>query len=198
MSIKEDIESIKSDMVGDGKSLEIVIKIERQLKKHKAKIYATFAIAAIIIIANISNNYIQEERKFAANEAFLALSKDSTNTNAKMILSEKNPALLALLELQTAAKTNNIEKLKQLQNSPIEIVATLASYQITANSDDKNALEQYLLNEKALMKDFARLQLAQKQYKSGELNAAHDSLSQIPFTSMLKNSSSSFEHYGLK
>ena len=55
MSIKEDIESIKSDMVGDGKSLEIVIKIERQLKKHKAKIYATFAIAAIIIIANISN-----------------------------------------------------------------------------------------------------------------------------------------------
>jgi hypothetical protein len=194
VSIKEDIESIKSDMVGDGKSLEIVLKIERFIKKHRSKIYSTIAILIVIFIANIANNVMQESRKSEANSAYLTLLKEPSNSSARTTLQDKNPALLELITLKAAATSGDTATLETLTKSKTPIIASLANYQLLVIKNDTAALESYVLNDKALLKEFAILQLAHRYYENNEAQKAQDLLAQIPFTSMLKNSANSFEH----
>jgi len=139
---------------------------------------------------------MEMNKKLAANEAYLEYVK--TKDASKLdVIKEKNPALYTLLSLQKAVSDKDLEGLKKLSSSDIRIVADLAKYHVAILSNDTKTIADYTMEENALLKDFASLQLAYKLYSEGKQKEARDALKKIAFESQLKKSANYLEHYGL-
>ena len=196
MGIKEDIESIKDDLVGESRFLEQYIKVEAYIKKHKIKI----AVIVVALIALLVGNYVMESmenaRKMAANKAYLAYMQNGNEAELENI-KDNNPALFTLLSLKKAVKEQNLENLSTLSKNDNPIIAKIARYHHVILSGDAKAMETYALEEKAFLKDFTALQLAFKLYEAGDHKGAQEALRKIPFESQLKKSAGQLEHYGL-
>lgn len=196
MALKDDIESIKNDLVGESRFLEQYIKIEDYFKKHKKKILTVAGIVLVLLIGNYLSGVMEMNKKLAANEAYLEYVK--TKDASKLdVIKEKNPALYTLLSLQKAVSDKDLEGLKKLSSSDIRIVADLAKYHVAILSNDTKTIADYTMEENALLKDFASLQLAYKLYSEGKQKEARDALKKIAFESQLKKSANYLEHYGL-
>lgn len=196
MALKDDIESIKNDLVGESRFLEQYIKIEDYFKKHKKKILTVLGVVVVLLIGNYISGVMAMNKKLAANEAYLEYVQ--TNDAAKLdVIKEKNPALFTLLSLQKAVADKDVESLKQLSGNEIKIVADLAKYHVAILGGDTETIADYTMEEKVLLKDFASLQLAYKLYSEGKQKEAKDALKKIAFESQLKKSANYLEHYGL-
>lgn len=196
MALKDDIESIKNDLVGESRFLEQYIKIEEYFKKHKKKILTVIGVIVILLIGNYISGVMAMNKKLAANEAYLAYTKTKDASQLE-IVKENNPALYTLLSLQKAVADKDIDTLKALSKNEIRIVAKLANYHVAILTGDTDTINDYTMEEKAILKDFASLQLAYKLYSEGKQKEAKDALKKIAFESQLKKSANYLEHYGL-
>lgn len=196
MALKDDIESIKNDLVGESRFLEQYIKIEDYFKKHKKKILTVIGLVVILLVGNYISGVMAMNKKLAANEAYLEYVKSKDASKLETVKAN-NPALYTLLSLQKAVADKDVEGLKSLSSSEIKIVADLAKYHVTILEGDTDTISDYTLEEKALLKDFASLQLAYKLYSEGKQKEAKDALKKIAFESQLKKSANYLEHYGL-
>ncbi len=196
MALKDDIESIKNDLVGESRFLEQYIKIEEYFKKHKKKILTVIGIVVILLLGNYISGVMAMNKKLAANEAYLAYAQSKDAAKLEEVKAN-NPALYTLLSLQKAVADKDIEALKELSGNEIKIVADLAKYHVAILSNDAKTISDYTLEEKALLKDFASLQLAYKLYTEGKQKEAKEALKKIAFESQLKKSANYLEHYGL-
>ena len=196
MGIKEDIESIKDDLVGESRFLEQYIKVEAYIKKHKIKIMVVVVAIVALLVGNYIMDSMDNARKMAANKAYLAYLQSGNEAELNEVR-ENNPALYTLLSLKKAVKEQNLDALKTLSQDSNPIVAKIARYHSVILSGDVKAMEAYALEEKAFLKDFTALQLAFKLYEAGDHKAAQEALRKIPFESQLKKSAGQLEHYGL-
>ena len=196
MALKDDIESIKNDLVGESRFLEQYIKIEDYFKKHKKKILTLVGAALILLIGNYVNNTMVMNQKLAANDAYLAYVKDGDASKLDVIKAD-NPALYTLLTLKKAVADKDMDTLKALSTNDMGIIAKLAKYHLAILSGDTKTIADYTLEEQAFLKDFASLQLAYELYSEGKQKEAKDALKRIAFESQLKKSANYLEHYGL-
>ncbi len=196
MGIKDDIESIKDDLIGESRFLEQYIKVEAYFKKHKLKVLLILGAVIVLIAGNLIMGGIESAKKTAANTAYLDYVKTGNDADMEKI-KENNPALFTLLSLKKAVKEQNLEALKTLSQNENPIVAKIARYHQVILSADLKAMQSYAVEEKAFLKDFTALQLAFKLYEAGDHKAAQEALRAIPFESQLKKSAGQLEHYGL-
>ena len=197
MALKDDIESIKNDLIGESRFLEQYIKIEDYFKKHKKKVVTIISVALILLIGNVVASVIESSKRDAANEAYIAYAANPTDKAQLAVIQSKNPALFTLIELKQAVADADMEKLKVLAGNENSMLAGLAKYHMAILSGDTKTIEEYALQEGSMLKDFASLQLAYTYFKEGNQKAARDTLKKIPFESQLKKSAAYLEHYGL-
>jgi len=195
VGFKEDMESIKSDIVGEGRFLEQYVKIENFIKRHKMKLYGLFAVVVIVIGANIVSDYNQEQKRMAANEAYNTLLKDPTNESAKKSLQANAPLFYDLLALKEAVKAKDIQTLSTLSASANPLIAQFATYQLAVVKGDNASLA--AIKQEGGLGDFARFMQAFNALEKGEMELGHRMLAGIGFSSPLKNGASALEHYGI-
>jgi hypothetical protein len=197
LALKDDIESIKNDLIGESRFLEQYIKIEDYLKKHRKKMTILVGVVVALLLGSLISNILESNKRNAANEAYLAYAANPDDKAQLAVIQAKNPLLSTLIELKLAVAVSDTKKLETLAKTENKMLAGLAKYHLAILSGDTKTINEYTLEEGAMLKDFAALQLAYAHFKEGNQKAARDALKKIPFESQLKKSAAYLEHYGL-
>ena len=82
MSIKENVDYVKTELSSEEKFLENFVRSERFFKKYKTLIFAFVAIIIVAPIGILIKNKIDESNKFEANIAFNKVLENSNDAKA--------------------------------------------------------------------------------------------------------------------
>ena len=192
MSLKENIEAIKEELSAEEKFLESVIKTESFYKKNKKLIISVLIAVLVGVIGSMGYNYIKRQKELKSNEIYLSLLQKPDQAK-KEELQSINPKLYNLYMMQVALKNNDVNELKNLQNSINDpILKDLITYQIA--SLEKKGLLKYASSD-TIMKDFAKLNAAYLELEKGDHKKADEILNMIAPTSTLYQIVQSLKHY---
>ena len=191
MSLKENIEAVKTELNTEEQFLESMIKFERVFKEYKYY-FITIAVGVVLFTIGYNiKNYLDEEKLSAANSAFISLQKDPNDKTAIATLKENNSKLYGIFRMQTLIKSGKtVDK-----NSLDDIQKSLVEYYEASNSLSKEKLSAYANSDNSILKDFATLQEGYLFLKEKNSKTANIKFSQIPVNSPLKDITKSFNHY---
>ena len=157
MSLKENIDMVKEELNQEEKLFESAVRTERFVKKYKMPLISIISAVFVVLVGNSIYQASLSSAQTASNEAYIKLLQDPSDTKAVSTLEDKNPSLYDAWRLQTALKNNDAVVLESLKSSSSSIVADLASYESAALKRDRVALNEYTLNQEAVLKDLAVL-----------------------------------------
>jgi hypothetical protein len=197
VSIKEQVEYAKEELTQDEKLLAGLIRAERFYKRNRMLILGIVGIVVAGGVGYALMDYMKEQRLLRANEAFLALQKNPSDTKALETLKKENPALAELFEVREAIAAGDTGALKKLTSSKDPVVADLAIYHAAAYDRDVKELREYRMKSDALLKDFAIFDEAYLLIEQGKVAEAHERLALIPEGSPLKPAATMLAHYGI-
>lgn len=196
MSYKEEIEAIKTDIIGEGKFLEYYMHFEKFYKKYKVVILGIIVALVALFAYSKFSEYQNEQRVMEATASFNRLLETPGDKNLEMQLKAKSEKLYDLYLLSNATKAADKKTLEELSKEQ-GLVGKIASYQLASLSKDLKAIEEAKSGENAVFKELATLQAALLKAKSGDNQGAKEELSKIPATSSLKNLSDAIGHLGI-
>lgn len=189
MSIKENVDYVKTELSSEEKFLENFVKGERFFKKYKTLIFAFIAITIVAIIAIFIKNNIDESNKLEANIAFNKVLENSNNSEALAILKEKNPKLydVALfLQAKKEAKSVDIN---------VPLLKELSKYQAALSNKNISELDNLSMQNDFLLKEFAIFNKALFLTNEGKFDDAKKTLALIPQTSKAFELAKLLNHY---
>lgn len=190
MSIKDDVDYVKTELSGDEKVLESAFKLETLYKKHKFKLWG-IAIALVAFFAGTAIQESMHEAKLVkANEAFVTLQSNSDDASALNALKENNPALFELYSYAQASQKQDIKTLEALSNSKNAVIADASAY--TAGVLKKKPVDSALYAEMSLFQE------AYLAIKSGDAKRAKSKLEEIDERSPLVVISGFLKHSIIK
>ncbi|HIC45048.1 MAG TPA: hypothetical protein EYO73_12450 [Sulfurimonas sp.] len=198
MSLKENIDMVKEELNQEEKLFESAVKIERFVKTYKMPLISIFGAILFVILGDSVYQANLASAKTASNDAYTLLLKDPSDAKAASVLEDNNPSLYNAWKLQIALKDKDIKALESLKISSSDIVADLASYELATIQKDKAALNEYSLEQDAVLKDLAILNEAVLLMKEGKIEEAHTRLKMIDTRSPLHKTVNLLEHYGVK
>lgn len=198
MSLKENIDMVKEELNQEEKFFESAVKTERFVKKYKMPLISTIAAIIVVLVGNGIYQANLSSSITASNEAYLTLQTNPEDEAAVQALKENNTALYDGWKLQTALKTHDEAALEALKSSSSKVVADLATYELAALKKDKAALNEYALNQDAVLKELALLNEAILLMKEGKTDEAKARLSMIGDKSSLEKMVKLLQHYGVK
>jgi len=190
VSIQDDVKYVKSELSGDEKILESAFKLETLYKKYKLLIWGIVAAVFLFFAGSTAMESLHNARLADANEAFLTLQKNPSDTSAQEVLKTKNPALFELFTFSQAAQKQDISALKTLTSSTNEVIADSSKY-VTATLEKKET-------ESKLYKEMADLEAAYLALKSGNVNHAKEKLELIDGRSAVAPLATLLKHAALK
>ena len=190
LSIKDNINEVKDKFESDEKMLASAFKIEKIYKKYKFLIIGTVGAIILFFGGKAVMGMMEENRLASANEAYIKLSKNATDTDALAQLKEKNPILFELFEYKNAMENNNTEILKRLSSSKNELLSDIAGYHLAIMEGTEAKSDLY--------SEVASLNNAHLLIKDGKISEANDELSSIEEKSPLYNISKIMKHYVIK
>jgi hypothetical protein len=190
LSITETINEAKKELSNDEHMLASAFKAEKLYKKHKFKLFAVIAIAALYFGGTALNDYNTKQKLLAGNEALATLQTDPKNTTALEALKSNNPALFELFSYQTAIKNADTSTLKTLSSSDNHIIADMSAYNL-ALLEGKPAKSE-------LYGDVARVDNAYLLIKDGKVSEAKEELDAISEDSPVYSISKMIKHYSIK
>ena len=156
-------------------------------------------VAVIVVLVGNSIYQINLSQTISkSNAAYLTLLSAPGDTEASKVLQETNPELYDAWQLKIALEAADIEKLTSLKKSSSSVIADLASYEVAALNKDKAALNEYALNQDAILKDMAILDEAVLLMKEGKTVEAKERLKLIDEDSSFQKMVSLLQHYGVK
>lgn len=189
MSIKENVDYVKTELSSEEKFLENFVKGERFFKKYKTLIFAFIAITIVAIIGIFIKNNIDESNKLEANIAFNKVLENSNNSEALAILKEKNPKLydVALfLQAKKEAKSVDIN---------VPLLKELSKYQSALNNKNISELDNLSMQNDFLLKEFAIFNKALLLTNEEKFDEAEKTLALIPQTSKAFELAKLLNHY---
>lgn len=198
LSLKENIDMVKEELNSEEKFFENAVKTERFVKKYKNMLIGAVAGVVIIVTAMALYSSNQDAKIEAANRAFSALQKDSTNKQAAAELEQVNPALFDVWQLSNAITSKDAPALKKLSKSKTVAVSDMASYELAALNSDVKLLENYAYQQNAIYKDLALVESAVLLIEKNEVEAAHQKLQGVTSNSPMYDLSRMLLHYGAK
>jgi hypothetical protein len=195
LSLKENIDAIKSELSTEEQFLESIIKIERVYKKYKKPIIAAAVTVVFVFAGYAVSNYIKKVNIKTSNEAYLTLLKNPDNKEALKVLQNKNTPLYNAYLFQKAMKEKEIQSLLSLSNGQDPIIADIAAYQSAVLKADEKKISAYSYRQNGILKNFTLLEDGYLLLKEGKIKEAKEKFSQIPHTSALKSVAINLEHY---
>lgn len=189
MSIKENVDYVKTELSSEEKFLENFVKGERFFKKYKTLIFAFIAITIVAIIAIFIKNNIDESNKLEANIAFNKVLENSNNSEALAILKEKNPKLYDVaLFLQAKKEAKNVD-------INVPLLKELSKYQSALNNKNISELDNLSMQNDFLLKEFAIFNKALLLTNEEKFDEAKKTLALIPQTSKAFELAKLLNHY---
>lgn len=198
MSLKENIDMVKEELNQEDKLFETAVKTERFVKKYKMPLISFVVAVVAVLIGNSIYQLNLSQTISKSNAAYLTLLSSPSDTEANKVLKETNPELYDAWQLKVALADADEVKLEALRSSSSSVVADLASYELAALKKDKAALNEYALNQDAILKDMAILNEAVLLMKEGKTAEAKERLSLIDEDSSFKKMVALLQHYGVE
>ena len=189
MSIKENVDYVKSELSSEEKFLENFVKGERFFKKYKTLIFAFVAVILIGSVGFFIKNSIAQSNKLEANIAFNKVLENSNDTQALADLKEKNPELydVALfLQAKKDAKSVDIN---------VPLLKELSKYSAALANKNISELDNLSMQNDFLLKEFAIFNKALFLTNEGKFNEAKTTLALIPQTSKAFELAKLLNHY---
>ena len=189
MSIKENVDYVKTELSSEEKFLENFVKGERFFKKYKTLIFAFVAIILVGFIAFFIKNSIAQSNKLEANIAFNKVLENGNDTQALADLKEKNPELydVALfLQAKKDAKSVDIN---------VPLLKELSKYSAALANKNISELDNLSMQNDFLLKEFAIFNKALFLTNEGKFNEAKTTLALIPQTSKAFELAKLLNHY---
>ena len=190
MSIKDDVKYVKKELSADEQVLESALKLETYYNKYKRKIWTILALIVLLFFGKIAFDAVQDSRMNSANEALLALQKDSKNSEALSVLQSNNPALYELYSYAEAVKSKDAKTLEELAKSKNALIADISQYtsQVLASKS----------SDSVYYKEMSLLEDAYLALKAGKGNAAKEKLELIDARSPVAPIADLLKHYTIK
>ena len=189
MSIKENVDYVKTELSSEEKFLENFVKGERFFKKYKTLIFGFIAVIFIGIIAIFIKNHLDESNKFEANIAFNKVLENSNDSQALADLKEKSPQLYDIaifLQAKNESKQTDIN---------VPLLKELSKYQTALANKSISELDNLSMQKDFLLKEFAIFNKALLLTNEGKFNEAKTSLALIPETSKAHELAKLLNHY---
>jgi hypothetical protein len=190
VSIKDELNYVKTELSADEKVLESAFRLESFLKRHKNKLVGV-AIAAIAgTIAYNGYAFYEASKLEAANGALLTLQRNPNDKSALSLLKENAPRLYEHFILQEAAEKGDVDTVKVLETSGNEVVADMSRYSA--------AVLQRKTTNSTLYRELALLEEAYAALKRGDRETAIAKLELIDERSPASGAAMLLRHAALK
>lgn len=188
MSIKENVDYVKTELSSEEKFLENFVKGERFFKKYKTLIFAFIVIIIVGSIGIIIKKNIDNANKFEANVA-LNNYFNNGDKNALEILKNNNQKLYEIALFLDAKKENKSAQID------IPMLKELLEFQLATHSNNIEKLDNLSLQNDFLIKEFAIFNKALILVNEGKYEEAKTSLNKIPQTSKAYELANLLNHY---
>ena len=189
MSIKENVDYVKTELSSEEKFLENFVKSERFFKKYKTLIFGLVAALFVGTIGYFIKNTIDESNKFEANIAFNKVLSNNNDTQAFEILKEKNPQLYDIAKYIQAKNEGRILEID------VPLLKELSKYQTAINNKSISSLDNLSMQNDFLLKEFAIFNKALFLTNEGKFSEAKTTLTLIPETSRAYELAKLLNHY---
>ncbi len=197
MSLKDNVNAIKEELTAEEQFLESVIKAEGFWKKYKTIIITLVSLIVIAVVANLIMNTIEENRLLDANEAYVKVLEDPSDSTSLATLKDSNPSLYELFIFQNAMKKNSVEELNNISTQiKAPVLKDLLSYQKGAL--EKKDLDTYSIKSSSILKNMALLERGYLLLEDGKIKEASSPLMSIPENSQLRSVADALIHYSVK
>lgn len=185
MSLKENIDYMKTELTAQEQFLENFVKAEKIFKKYKILIFGALVGVILLVIAMFSYDYMEEQNKIKANLAFNEFLADTNNQQAldKLKANNKN-----LYEIAMHIKDEN-------HIPDVAIFKEIAMFQNAVKSGDTKTIDTLLSNNNFLFKDYAVVIKALQAIKADDYKSAQETIKMLPKDSMSSDLASLLEHY---
>ena len=177
MSIKENVDYVKTGLSSEEKFLESFVKSERFFKKYKTLIFAFVIIIIVGIIGFFIKENLAQSNKLKANIAFNQVLENSNNAQALATLKDKNPQLYDIALYLQAKKEAKVAQIS------IPLLKELSKYQTALANKNISELDNLSMQNDFLLKEFAIFNKALLLTNEGKFNEAKTTLALIPQTS---------------
>lgn len=198
MSLKENMEALKSELSSEEKFFESAIKTERFVKKYQKPLIASLVVLVLGIGGYAGYGAYEQAKMEKANIALNVLLMNPNDAKALKELADNSQPLHDLYQLSQALKNNDIKAVLALKNSSSSEVADIAAYESAIMSNNEKELESYSKKQDALYGDLATIEIAVLKNKQGGDSNAQTLLSKIKEDSSLYPLAQMFSHYGVK
>lgn len=189
MSTKDNIDYIKEELSSEEKFLEGFVKVERFYKKYKALIITILVAVIVFLVWNTILNYLNEQSKTAANNAFNKLLENPDDKEALETLKVKNKKLYEIVNYNQAKKEGKNVEIN------VEYLKELSLYEKALKESNLKAISSLSLNDKFLLKENAIFNKALLEAKEGKYEMAKETLTQIPQNSQIQNMVVLLKHF---
>lgn len=189
---------VKNELTSEEKFFEKAVVTEKFVKKYKTVMIGSVVAVVVIVAGTLFYDATQANRVADANNLTQEMKSSTENTAALARLETLSPALHDVWLYSKAISENNVEALRELQDSKVPLIGDLASYELAQTAQELKVLEAYAQKQNALYRDLAVVQSAIILMSEDKIDAAHTKLSMISVSSPLAKVSSALMHYGVK
>ena len=189
MSIKENVDYVKTGLSSEEKFLESFVKSERFFKKYKTLIFAFVIIIIVGIIGFFIKENLAQSNKLKANIAFNQVLENSNNAQALATLKDKNPQLYDIALYLQAKKEAKVAQIN------VPLLKELSKYQTALANKNISELDNLSMQNDFLLKEFAIFNKALLLTNEGKFNEAKTTLALIPQTSKAFELAKLLNHY---
>ena len=189
MSIKENVDYVKTELSSEEKFLESFVKSERFFKKYKTLIFAFVIIVIVGIIVFFIKENLAQSNKLRANIAFNQVLENSNDTQALAVLKDKNPQLYDIALYLQAKKEAKVTQIS------VPLLKELSKYQTALADKNISELNNLSMQNDFLLKEFAIFNKALFLTNEGKFNEAKTTLALIPQTSKAFELAKLLNHY---
>ena len=189
MSIKENVDYVKTGLSSEEKFLESFVKSERFFKKYKTLIFAFVIIIIVGIIGFFIKENLAQSNKLKANIAFNQVLENSNNDQALATLKDKNPQLYDIALYLQAKKEAKVAQIS------VPLLKELSKYQTALANKNISELDNLSMQNDFLLKEFAIFNKALLLTNEGKFNEAKTTLALIPQTSKAFELAKLLNHY---
>ena len=189
MSIKENVDYVKTGLSSEEKFLESFVKSERFFKKYKTLIFAFVIIIIVGIIGFFIKENLAQSNKLKANIAFNQVLENSNNAQALATLKDKNPQLYDIALYLQAKKEAKVAQIS------VPLLKELSKYQTALANKNISELDNLSMQNDFLLKEFAIFNKALLLTNEGKFNEAKTTLALIPQSSKAYELAKLLNHY---
>ncbi|MCK9161628.1 MAG: hypothetical protein GX118_06430 [Arcobacter butzleri] len=185
MSLKENIQYVKTELTAQEQFIESFVKAEKFYKKNKNVIIAIVIATILAIIGTLVYDYSKGQNMVKANIALNEFLVDNNNQEALNRLQQTNKELYEIaLHIKDSTHIPNVAIFKEI-----------AQFQKALEENDSATINTLITNSNFLFKDYAVVTKALQEIKAGEFESAKNSINMLQDDSASTELANLIRHY---